>query len=79
MTSTDILECLKSIKNKNCEGYDRIPQRILRDGANELIIPLTGLFQRIYTQKTIPEQWSISKVIPVHKKAQNAILKIIDQ
>ena len=79
MTSTDILECLKTIKNKNCEGYDRIPQRILSDGANELIIPLTGLFQRIYTQKIIPEQWSISKVIPIHKKAQNAILKIIDQ
>ena len=69
MASTDILECLKTIKSKNCEGYDRIPQRILHDGANELILPLTGLFQRMYTQKSIPEQWSISKVIPIHKKA----------
>ena len=75
MTSTDILECLKSIKNKNCEGYDRIPQRILHDGANELITPLTGLFQRIYTQKSIPEQWSISKVIPIHKKGPKCNIK----
>ena len=68
MTSADIIECLKSIKTKNCEGYDRIPQRILTDGAECLILPLTGLFERIYNQKAIPEQWSISKIIPIHKK-----------
>ena len=33
MTESDILECLKNIKIKNCEGFDRIPQRILVDGA----------------------------------------------
>ena len=59
---------LKTIKIKNCEGYDRIPQRILSDGANILIGPFTGLFERIYNQKSIPEQWSISKVIPIFKK-----------
>ena len=68
MTSADISDCLKTIKNKNCEGYDRIPQKILADGASNLIIPLTGLFDRIYTQKSIPEQWSIAKVIPIFKK-----------
>ena len=68
MTSKDITECLKTIKIKNCEGYDRIPQRILVDGAESLITPLSGLFQRNYTQKTIPAQWSVSKIIPTHKK-----------
>ena len=68
MTETDILECMKSIKPKNCEGYDRIPQRILSDGAETLITPFTGLFHRIYHQQQIPQQWSVAKVIPIHKK-----------
>ncbi len=69
MSSKDILECLKSIKIKNCEGYDRIPQRILNDGADHLIAPLTGLFNLIYYQNQLPEQWLIAKVAPIHKKA----------
>ena len=68
MSCTNILECLKEIKTKNCEGYDRIPQRILSDGAELLVFPLTTLFEKIYSQKKIPEQWSIAKVIPIHKK-----------
>ena len=61
MTINDTLECLKTIKNKNCEGFDRIPQRILADGAEILAAPLGGLFERIYIQRKIPEQWSVAK------------------
>ena len=68
MTTKDIIECLRTIKIKNCEGYDRIPQRILVDGTDILTKPLKGLFEKIYNQKTIPAQWSIAKVIPIHKK-----------
>ena len=68
MSSSDINDCLKTIKTKNCEGYDRIPPKILSDDASSLLLPLTGLFKRIYEQKTIPEQWSIAKVIPIYKK-----------
>ena len=68
MTKADITECIKSIKTKNCEGYDRIPQRILTDGAEVLITPFVGLFKRVYVQNAIPDQWSIAKVAPIHKK-----------
>ena len=53
---------------KNCEGYDRIPQRILIDGINILINPLTRLFNLIYRDCQIPEQWLIAKITPIHKK-----------
>ena len=56
MTINDTLECLKTIKNKNWEGFDRIPQRILADDAKILAIPLGGLFERICYQSKIPEQ-----------------------
>ena len=68
MTDADIVECLSKIKIKNCEGFDRIPQRILVDGAQLLLTPLKGLFQRIYYQNQLPEQWLISKITPIHKK-----------
>ena len=43
-TATDIYESVMQLKLKNCEGYDRIPQRILIDGINALIVPLSHLF-----------------------------------
>jgi hypothetical protein len=60
-----ITESLKL--KKNSEGFDRIPQRILADSADVLVGPLTGLFDRIYHPKTVPDQWLVAKTIPVFK------------
>ena len=68
MSQDDILVCVKQLKIKNCEGYDRIPQRFLIDGIDILIEPLSQLFSQIYKDKTIPEQWLIAKITPIHKK-----------
>jgi hypothetical protein len=46
-----ITESLKFFILENSRGFDRIPQRILTDGADVLIDPLTGLFDRIYHKK----------------------------
>ena len=45
MYINDIIECVKTIKIKNCEGYDRILQRILVEGIDHLAVPLTHLFK----------------------------------
>jgi hypothetical protein len=55
-----IADTLKFLKVKNSEGFDRIPQRIL-------IGPLTALFDRIYQQQIVPDQWLVAKTIPVLK------------
>ena len=68
MLYDNVLECIHEIKPKNCEGYDRIPQRILLDGAKYLATPLTALFNKIYTEKKVPEQWLVAKIIPIFKK-----------
>ena len=51
MTRNEIIECINGLKIKNTEGYDRIPQRILVDGRDSLIEPLTELFRLIYRDK----------------------------
>ena len=44
MDKVSIMECILSLQVKNSEGYDRIPQRILVDGADVLIATFEGLF-----------------------------------
>ena len=39
-----IMECILALQTKNSEGFDRIPQRILVDGADTLIVAFEGLF-----------------------------------
>ena len=68
MSPLEIVECVKQLKIKNCESYDHIPQRILIDGIIILIKPLSQLFNFIYRDKQIPEQWLIAKITPIHKK-----------
>ena len=74
ISSTSVMNALKSIKIKNSEGYDRIPQRIFNEAKSILIRPITRLFELIYNNNQIPEQWSISKIIPIFKKgSKNSI------
>ena len=74
MTEENINECIRTIKVKNCEGHDRIPQRIMVDGADHLTAPITKLFTLIYMQNKIPQQWLMAKVNPIFKKGnKNAI------
>jgi len=61
-------DIMKNLKQKNCYGCDRIPLRILRDGNEILGNPVFKLMSKIYEQKEIPEQWKMSRVIPLHKK-----------
>jgi hypothetical protein len=68
MSEADVEKCIKDIKIKNNEGFDRIPQRILVEGCTPLLPPLSALFSKIYQQKKLPEQWLTSKITPIHKK-----------
>ena len=68
LSAREIMECIKTLKIKNCEGHDRIPQRVLVDGADHLIVPLTQLFNLIYTLNQLPEQWLTAKVVLIYKK-----------
>ncbi len=67
MDLDSVVSCMKSLKAKNSEGYDRIPQRVLVDGVDFLSAPMQKLMSLIYTEVKIPEQWLVSKTIPIFK------------
>jgi hypothetical protein len=67
MDPISVRKVILSLKMKNTEGFDRIPQRVLVDGVEILAPAFTQLFELIYTQCTIPAQWRVAKTIPVFK------------
>ena len=68
MSLNNIIAAVKTLKSKTCEGHDRIPLKILKDGIDILKLPLSYLFNQIYLEKKIPEQWQIAKITPILKK-----------
>jgi hypothetical protein len=67
MNRSSVKESITSIKTKNWEGNDQIPQRMLVDGMDFLLNALTGLFQLIYEERKVHEQWLVMKTIPIFK------------
>ena len=48
MRAENVIKAMKTLKVKNCEGPDQIPQRILIDGVERLVEPFSKLFEKIY-------------------------------
>ena len=71
MQLESVKSSMLSLKPKNSEGFDRIPQRILKDGADVLSIPMFRLMDLIYHEKRVPDQWLVAKTIPVFKNKGN--------
>ena len=67
MDEIRVKRIMKGLKIKKCEGVDRIPLRVLNDGAEILYKPVTALMTLTYSSKKIPDQWRMAKVIPTHK------------
>ena len=46
MTMENVIKAMKEMKLKNSDGGGRIPQRILLDGAELLVKPMSILFKK---------------------------------
>ena len=66
-------ECMSQLKNKKCEVYDRIPVCCLLDARHALIEPMAAFFSKVYKTRKIPDQWKVSKIIPIHKKGPKTV------
>ena len=48
MPTYEVRKSIESIKLKNTEGFDRIPQRVLVDGVEQLLPPFAKLFEHFF-------------------------------
>jgi hypothetical protein len=69
-----VLQTMVTLKSKKCHGYNNIPWLVLKDGAEVLASPYSRLFDRIYKTKQLPDQWKISRTIPLFKKGNKKSL-----
>ena len=65
-----VSEILKHLKNSSSPGPDEISQRVLKEVANEVSIPLSILFNKTMRSGTVPSDWKKANVIPIYKSGQ---------
>ena len=61
----DVLNCLYPSK---ASGPDNIPIRLLKECAHSITPSLTCLFNKSLKQASLPSEWKLSNIIPLHKK-----------
>ena len=63
-----IASLLKNLDSNKCQGPDEIHGRILKNCYHSLSKPLSILFKKSYESSTIPNEWKLANVVPIHKK-----------
>ncbi len=53
---------------KKATGYDQIPPHILKEGAKQLAVPITSLYNESIRQSKFPTDHKAAEVGPHHKK-----------
>jgi hypothetical protein len=63
---------LETLRDKPSYGFDNVPVKLLKDGAEILALPMHKLMNLIYYQKRVPELWKTSRIIPLFKKGKKS-------
>ena len=59
---------LRSLNPSSAPGPDEVHPRVLRQALRELGRPLTILFRKSLDSGTVPLDWTLGSVVPIHKK-----------
>ena len=62
-----IAEVLRHVKNSSSPGTDGISQRVLKEAAEEVSVPLSLLFNKSMQTNTVPTDWKTANVVPIFK------------
>ncbi len=64
-----VCNTLKHLNVSKATGPDGIGNKLLRECADSLAIPLTDLFNKSMSDGIFPDTWKLSHISPVYKKA----------
>lgn len=60
------------LDNNKASGPDGISTRMLKNTAHAITLPLSMLFNLSILSGTIPQEWKVSNVVPVHKGGERS-------
>ena len=64
----DVKDATSLLKPNKASGPDLITPKLLKEGANQLLAPLSFLFNLSLNLRQFPDSWKEVNVIAVHKK-----------
>jgi len=62
------LDVLRKLDTRKAVGYDKIPAKALKDGAEILCYPYTSVLNAIIDTNTFPSSAKLAEVSPIYKK-----------
>ena len=65
ITEERVRGAIDEMKEDSAAGPDGIPPRIIKELKEELILPLTILFQKSMDEGRIPDDWRLANVTPI--------------
>ena len=68
VTEQGVSKLLKDLKVHKASGPDKIPNRVLRELADEIAPVLTAVYNQSFTSDTTPKDWKNALITPVYKK-----------
>ena len=74
LTSSEIIETIEQLKNKNTLDSDGISTMFLKKIARTISKPLLHIFSKSLSNGDIPHQLKISKIIPLFKSGDRSLL-----
>jgi Notch-like protein len=70
VTSKDMIEFIKSIKNKKSSGYDEVSTNVLKASMPYILSPLTYIWNRSHSTGIFPSRLKYSQVHLIYKKGE---------
>ena len=67
-TEEEIETYLKKLKVNKSPGPDTISPQILKECASQLAPSLAKLFNKSFFSGTLPRDWKIATIAPIHRK-----------
>ena len=73
--TTTIYNVLKQLNPNKSQGPDNISGRLLKNCAMSISHPLSILFNIFFRIVSLPDEWKIANVVPVHKKGDKTCIE----
>lgn len=73
ITENELLSVMNSMNVNKTPGPDKISPRLLKEARNELLEPLTILFNKTLVVGKVPHEWKQANVTPIFKRGNKSL------